>query len=60
MKKLILSIVSVLTLAGGYVFFSGPCCSTSDTCEASTCCPDKPDCCQKANVTAAASSVNSL
>lgn len=47
MKKLILGIAATLTLAGGYVFFSAPCCSSADSCEAKVCCPDKSNCCHK-------------
>lgn len=47
MKKLILTTATILTLAGGYAFFAAPCCGTTDSCEASSCCADKPDCCDK-------------
>jgi len=48
MKKLVLTVASVLTLAGAYVFFSAPCCSSSESCEATVCCPDEENCCHKA------------
>ncbi len=52
MKKLVLSVASVLILGGAYAFFSAPCCGSSESCEATECCSDKENCCHKASTAA--------